>query len=124
MRKFLLLLISLVLSACSATSSKNNRKSPEQLTVLAYNIRHGEGMDNKIDLQRIADVISKVNPDLVALQEVDKFCKRSGQRDLARELGEMLGMQHRFGKFMDYQGGEYGMAVLSRFPIILSLIHI
>ena len=38
----------------------------------------------------------------------------------AERLGQLLGMQHAFGKFMDFQGGAYGLAVLSRFPIVRS----
>ncbi|MFC2083430.1 endonuclease/exonuclease/phosphatase family protein [Bacteroidota bacterium] len=91
-----------------------------EIRILSYNIRHGEGMDKRIDLKRIAEVISKTNPDLIALQEVDKNCERSGKIDIALELGAMLGMESRFGKFMEFQGGEYGMAVLSKFPIINS----
>jgi endonuclease/exonuclease/phosphatase family metal-dependent hydrolase len=78
-------------------------------------------MDGRIDLNRIAAVIARKNPDLVALQEIDKNCARSGNQDIAAELGRLLGMQHRFAKFMEYQGGEYGMAVLSRLPIIDTL---
>ena len=80
-------------------------------------------MDGKLDLERIAKVIAAEKPDLVALQEVDKVCKRSGSVDQAAVLAKLLKMEHRFGKFMDYQGGEYGMAVLSKFPIEESIIH-
>ena len=89
----------------------------EPLKVVAYNLHHGAGMDGKLDLDRLAKIIAKEKPDLVALQEVDKNCKRSGNVDQAAELGKLLKMEHAFGKFMDFQGGEYGMAVLSRFPI-------
>ena len=90
---------------------------------MSYNIHHGEGMDGIIDIDRIAKIISTENPDLVALQEVDKFCTRSGKRDMAAELGELLGMEHIFGKAMDFQGGEYGLAVLSKLPIKESKLH-
>jgi endonuclease/exonuclease/phosphatase family metal-dependent hydrolase len=43
--------------------------------------------------------------------------ERSGSVDEAAALGERLGMQHAFGAFMEYQGGQYGMGILSRFPI-------
>ena len=88
-----------------------------ELRVLSYNIKHGEGMDGKIDLERVAAVIARKNPDLVALQGVDKNCPRSGNRDIAAELGKLLGMAHRFGKSIDHDGGEYGVAVLSKLPI-------
>lgn len=93
------------------------------MRILSYNIRHGEGMDGQIDLERIAGVIEKANPDLVALQEIDRGCARSGRQDIARELGHRLGLAYRFGKFMDHDGGEYGLAVLSRFPVNESIRH-
>ena len=77
----------------------------DELRLVAYNIHHGEGMDGKLDLERIARVIAAEKPDLVALQEVDKGCKRSGSIDQAAKLAKLLKMDHRFGKFMDYQGG-------------------
>lgn len=95
----------------------------DELRLVAYNIHHGEGMDGKLDLERIARVIAAEKPDLVALQEVDKGCKRSGSIDQAAKLAEFLKMDYRFGKFMDYQGGEYGMAILSRLPIEGTVVH-
>lgn len=98
-------------------------EAPAGLTFLSYNIRHGQGMDGKIDLERIATIIRKESPDLVALQEIDKNCRRSGKIDIAAELGRLLEMEHRFGKFMDFQGGEYGLAVLSKLPILETIRH-
>jgi hypothetical protein len=40
---------------------------PAELRVLTYNIHHGEGVDGKFDLPRIAEVIKSASPDLVAL---------------------------------------------------------
>lgn len=93
------------------------------LRIMSYNIRNGLGMDKQRSLERVAKVISDFNPDLLALQEIDRNCTRSGGVDIAAKLGELLGMQHRFGKFMDFQGGEYGMAVLSRLPIVDTVRH-
>jgi len=94
------------------------------LKILSYNIKHGRGMDGRVDLKRTAEVIRSLSPDLVTLQEVDKNCTRSGSIDLAQELAGILKMEGRFGKFMDFQGGQYGMAVLSRFPIISHQVHV
>ncbi len=86
--------------------------------ILAYNIKHGRGNDNQVDLKRTAEVIRRLHPDFVALQEVDHQVQRSGGIDQARELALLTGLQHHaFGSFFDYQGGRYGMAVLSRNPI-------
>ncbi len=85
--------------------------------IMSYNIYHGEDANGVNNLDLTASVIAAAHPDLVALQEVDKNTDRSGHVDQAAELGEALGMEYRFGKAMDYQGGEYGVAILSRFPI-------
>lgn len=94
------------------------------LSVTSYNIHHGEGMDRVLDIDRIAGVISSTAPDLVALQEIDRGCTRSGNRDTLAELSEALGMAYCFGKTIDLQGGEYGIGVLSRFPIMSSRTHL
>lgn len=88
------------------------------IRVLAYNIKHGRGNDGKVDLERIARVIRRLNPDVVALQEIDNKATRSGNVDEAKRLGELTGLRHRaFGQFMDFQGGGYGMAIISRHPL-------
>jgi len=84
--------------------------------VLSYNIHHGEGMDGRFDLPRLAEVIGRTEPDLVALQEVDRRTGRSGGVDQAAELGRLTGMHAAYGRAMDYDGGEYGVAILSRTP--------
>ncbi len=93
------------------------------LRVVAYNIKHGRGMDGEVDLERTAQVIQALRPDFVTLQEVDLHCARSGGVDEAARLGELCGMTSAFGSFMDYDGGKYGMAVLSRYPIVEVLNH-
>lgn len=90
---------------------------PDTLRVLAYNIHHGEGMDSVLDLERIGDLIRRVGPDVVALQEVDSAVERTNGVDQAAVLGALTEMDHRFGPFMPYQGGAYGMAILSALPI-------
>ena len=102
----------------------NHSAERNSLKILSYNIKHGRGMDGRVDLKRTAEVIRSFSPDLVTLQEVDKNCTRSGSIDLTQELAGILKMEGRFGKFMDFQGGEYGMAVLSRFPIISHQVHV
>src|SRR5690606_1708378 len=73
---------------------------------------------NFVDLKAIANVIKKENPDLVGLQEVDVFTERSGKNsDQAKELADLLEMNYFFAKAIDYEGGEYGVAILSKFPI-------
>jgi endonuclease/exonuclease/phosphatase family metal-dependent hydrolase len=85
--------------------------------VMSYNIQHGRGMDGVIDLARIAAVIKEQSADIVALQEVDRGVERTNRRDLPLELAELTGMTPVFFKNHPHQGGEYGNAILSRFPL-------
>ncbi|RPF85395.1 MAG: metallophosphoesterase [Roseibacillus sp. TMED18] len=110
-------------SACLMGRPSVEAAESVKLRLVAYNIKHGRGMDNKVDLRRIASVLRKLKPDLVALQEIDHTCTRSGNVDQAAVLGDLLGMHHRFGTFMDFQGGQYGLAILSRLPIQKSIRH-
>ncbi len=88
-----------------------------ELRVLTYNIHHGQGTDGKLDLERIAKVIRSVQPDLVALQEVDQRANRSKSVDQVGELARLTSMNGVFGGNIDLPGGKYGNAFLSRFPI-------
>jgi endonuclease/exonuclease/phosphatase family metal-dependent hydrolase len=85
-----------------------------RLRVLSYNIHHGEGTDQKFDLERLAKIIRAAEPDLVALQEVDRKTRRASGVDQAAELGKLTGMHAEFGNAMNYSGGEYGEAILTR----------
>jgi len=103
-------------SESSGASTTEAARQPA-LRILAYNIKHGLGMDGVIDLERVGNLIRELDPDIVALQEIDSAVERSSRVDQASRLGELTGMHSVFGAFFDYQGGRYGMALLSRFPI-------
>jgi endonuclease/exonuclease/phosphatase family metal-dependent hydrolase len=104
-----------LLSVCPVVHSK---PAPRTLRVLTYNIHHGEGTDGRIDLTRLAGVVTSAHPDLVALQEVDQATHRVGGLNELSELARLTGMHPVFGKAMDFLGGGYGVAVLSRWPIV------
>lgn len=95
----------------------------DTLRIVAYNIHHGAGMDEVIDLDRIARLIVSLQPDLVALQEVDSVVERTRNVDQASVLSDLTELTAHFGAFMPYQGGHYGMAVLSRWPIVSVTNH-
>lgn len=97
-------------------------QSHDVFTVLSYNTHHGEGTDGVLDLERIARVITDAGPDVVALQEIDEGASRTGGVDQASEYGLLTGMGHAFAPFMDFQGGRYGLAVLSKHPIVSSRV--
>lgn len=94
------------------------RESPATIRVMTYNIHHARGVDGDVDIERIAKVIQREEPDFVALQEVDRGVPRSGERDLTAELAALTGMTGYFEKNHPVAGGEYGNALLSRHPIL------
>ena len=128
MSRLLVLGIGLVCSASAFAGDDfaNSRRvnAGRTLRVLSYNIHHGEGVDESLDLERIARVIRSVEPDLVALQEVDKGTERTNRIDQPGELSRLCGMQVVFERNIEFQGGEYGNAVLSKLPIVSHENHL
>src|SRR5947209_7660359 len=112
------LLAALMMLGFAGCQSAPAPDSPKTFRVMTYNIHHGEGLDGKVDLLRISDVIKREQADIVALQEVDKGVARTARRDLPAELAALTGMTCVFSNNFHYQGGEYGNAVLTRFPIV------
>jgi endonuclease/exonuclease/phosphatase family metal-dependent hydrolase len=110
-------LAALVLLWFAGCQSAPRQDSQSSFRVLTYNIHHGEGLDGKVELQRIADLIKREQADIVALQEVDKGVQRTARRDLPAELAALTGLTCVFSNNYHFQGGEYGNAVLTRFPI-------
>jgi len=113
MNIFITLLILLGLNALHA----------KKLTIVSYNIKHGVNMQGKLRLEDTAKVLKSLKADVIALQEVDEKTTRSAKVAQTEYLGKQLGMHHVFGKAMDYQGGGYGQAILSKYPILESKVH-
>ncbi|MDP4174964.1 MAG: endonuclease/exonuclease/phosphatase family protein [Bacteroidota bacterium] len=84
---------------------------------MTYNIHHGQGMDGKIDIKRISDICKDANADLIALQEVDRGVERTGKIDIMNLLKEYTDLSIAFGKNIDFQGGDYGNGILSKYKI-------
>lgn len=126
MRKlFMLSICCLFLAACGdkggaePKSDDTHQKEEVTVKVMTYNIWGAKsGGRTMAELEAIAEVIKKVNPDLVALQEVDRHTTRNAALgDMAKKLGEMTDMDYFFAKAENFYGGEYGDAVLSKLPI-------
>ena len=119
----------LVVAACNKDENYNDKYGDravippkgQSLRVMTYNIYGARATSpaNAADLDAIAEVIRRQNPDFVTLNEVDVFTNRTG-KDVhqARDLAEKLGMAWHFSKAIDRDGGEYGDAVLSKYPIL------
>lgn len=89
----------------------------DTVRVVAYNIKHGRGMDGRVDLQRVARLLRGLDADVIALQEVDDRTERTGRVDQVAVLAEALGYRGFHGPHRPYQGGHYGNAVLTRLPV-------
>ncbi|MBA3821760.1 MAG: endonuclease/exonuclease/phosphatase family protein [Deltaproteobacteria bacterium] len=94
-----------------------------KLRVLSYNIHKCiGGVDRRYDPGRITDVIRKLDVDVLMLQEVDAGVTRSRGDKQVELLGEQLGLPYRtwYPNVNVRGGGQYGNAVLSRYPLIES----
>lgn len=100
-----LLIMAVALSGCDTNTV--------EVAVMSYNVRHCAGMDQGLDYDRTADVIMKQHPDVIAIQELDSMTGRSEQHDQLAELATRTGYHPVFGKAIDYNGGGYGVGVLS-----------
>jgi endonuclease/exonuclease/phosphatase family metal-dependent hydrolase len=91
-------------------------KKGVELTVMSYG--KGSGFN---DMQALAGTIINYKPDLLVVREMDVNTTRSGPADQPEKLAELLGYPyHVFANALDYQGGEYGTAVFSKFPLVAS----
>ena len=92
-----------------------------EVVVLSYNIHHANppSQPEVINLDTIAAIINNSKADIVGLQEVDVYTERSGKKlHMAKKLAEKAGFEYwYFSKSIDFQGGAYGTAILSKFPI-------
>jgi len=104
--------------AVEVYSQEENSEKNGTLRVLTFNILHGANTNGSFDLDAIAKVINDANPDLVALQEVDFKTNRAHQLDLTTELAQRTKMTSIFAKAMDYDGGDYGEGILSKYSFI------
>lgn len=103
------LISALIFSSCASSPS---------YTIMTYNIRHGVGMDRVLDLERTASVIKALDPDILILNEVDHGTERSFGVLQTDSLGKLLDMHSSFGRSIDYDGGQYGNALLTKFPVL------
>ncbi|RUQ32850.1 endonuclease [Peribacillus cavernae] len=100
------------------------------LKVLTFNIHQGRGVDRKLNLQRISNIIKTTNADIIGLNEVDRyFSERSNFMDQALYLANELNMEYVYGPAVTIETlgtknhRQFGNALLSRFPIVKSHNH-
>jgi endonuclease/exonuclease/phosphatase family metal-dependent hydrolase len=88
-----------------------------QVRLATFNVHHCEGRDGVIDVGRVGAVISSVDADLVAVQELDRHLPRSHRLDQPAELARATGLEVSFYPTLARFGGEYGMALVAPEPV-------
>ena len=111
---FSLILLPLTFLSLSLVHANGVFAQTDSTRIMSYNIRNARGLDDKLDYDRIAKVILAENPDVVAIQELDQKTKRSKGVDVLEELGKLTNMTASYGPAIDYQGGKYGVGILSK----------
>jgi endonuclease/exonuclease/phosphatase family metal-dependent hydrolase len=84
--------------------------------ILTYNVHRCVGVDRRMDVARVAQVIAAEAPDIVALQEIDVGRARTGGVDQAHVLAKRLGMASRFHAALKVEEEQYGDAILTALP--------
>jgi endonuclease/exonuclease/phosphatase family metal-dependent hydrolase len=88
------------------------------ITILVLNMHAGWDAEKQANLGRVAAFVRESRADVVLLQEVDRQTRRSHGVDQPAVLARLTGMTAVFGRTLDYDGGEYGIAVLARGSIV------
>lgn len=101
-------------SSCGTVKQQKPTKTDKDLKILSYNIRNARGMDDVTDFDRIASIINRINPDCVAIQELDSATQRSNGLVVLDEIAKHTTMFATYNASIDYQGGKYGIGILTK----------
>jgi len=96
------------------SSASGKTGSADTLKILTYNVRNCKGLDNFTNYERIAQIIKRMNADVVAIQELDSATTRSNSVDVLAELALKTGMFSTYNPSISFQGGAYGIGILSK----------
>ena len=100
------------ISSGQVPSEKKIKKN--EILILSYNVRNCHGMDDSTNYQRVADIIKRINPQIVAIQELDSATLRSNGMVALKELAVRTGMNSVYGATINYLGGKYGNGILCK----------
>lgn len=104
----------LMLAGGVSASARGELPEDRRLRILSFNIRNTMGMDGKHDISRTVRVIQRQRPDVVAIQELDSATHRSGGRYRLGDLAAEVLMYPTYAPAIDFDGGKYGIGILSR----------
>lgn len=87
------------------------------LKILSYNVHSCIGTDRKLDPARVAEVIARLSPDIIGLQELDAGRRRTGGADQAEIIASLLEMKVHFHAALHVAEERYGDAILTTLPM-------
>ena len=91
---------------------------PASVRIATYNVHRCRGIDRRMSVERIAEVIASLDADIVAIQEILRGEDRDRpDADQVRYLARLLRYSFAFGETRKYRGKAFGNATLSRLPI-------
>jgi endonuclease/exonuclease/phosphatase family metal-dependent hydrolase len=113
------------LAGCLPPGPASAARPADELRVLVYNVHAGKDAAGVDNLERVSRLLRARDVDVALLQEVDSLTSRSGGVDQTALLARLTGLHGVFGRTLDYQGGGYGVAILSRDPILVdTVVHL
>ena len=86
----------------------------KNLTLMTFNTHHCQGTDNVVDYTRVSNIIKAQNPNVVALEELDSMTTRTSKVYQLDKLAQLTGMYATYGPAISFQGGKYGIGILSK----------
>ncbi|MBQ3668934.1 MAG: endonuclease/exonuclease/phosphatase family protein [Clostridia bacterium] len=93
------------------------------MRIMTYNVQSGRDAWGQLHLDGTTEMIRRAAPDICGLNEIRVHCEDSGQVDQAAYLSEQTGLEARFAKAIPMSSGEYGVALLSKYPISDFTVH-
>lgn len=98
-------------------STKSHPKPADAIRLMSYNLHSCIGLDGRLSVERVAEILHRYQPDFVALQELDSLSRRSNGLDQLEELKRLWPSEGEFLPLLSMRGGHYGIGFLSRLPV-------
>lgn len=87
------------------------------IKAMTYNIHRGINREGKLNLDDIGNIIKASEADVISLQEVERHSIRTRFKDQVEILANELSMSYAYGKSINILNGQYGNAILTKYPI-------
>ena len=117
LKRYILSLLPCVALLLSSCEGGKGEPFDGHLRVMTFNVHNCKGIDGTRNFSRVASVIKKYDPDLVAIQEVDSMTSRC-KFDVTAQIAQRAGYRGYFAPAIPHTGGKYGVAILSKRPAL------